>query len=172
MPAVKKNLVLLGMMGVGKTTLGKIVAEKQGLEFIDIDLNIEKKNLMTIKEIFKKKGEKFFRMEEEKEVLRSLKKNNSVIALGGGAFMNKILRENILEYAVSVWLDLNIKTLIHRVMWSQKRPLVKKVNNHKKFEELFSKRKNIYKLANHKITCDKLNINEIVKKIITLYEKY
>tara|TARA_B000000460_G_scaffold98125_1_gene68667 strand:- start:50 stop:568 length:519 start_codon:yes stop_codon:yes gene_type:complete len=172
MPAVKKNLVLLGMMGVGKTTLGKIVAKKQGLEFIDIDLNIEKKNLMTIKEIFKKKGEKFFRMEEEKEVLRSLKKNNSVIALGGGTFMNKILRENILEYAVSVWLDLNIKTLIHRVMWSQKRPLVKKVNNHKKFEELFSKRKNIYKLANHKITCDKLNINEIVKKIITLYEKY
>ena len=172
MPAVKKNLVLLGMMGVGKTTLGKIVAKKQGLEFIDIDLNIEQKNLMTIKEIFKKKGEKFFRMEEEKEVLRSLKKNNSVIALGGGAFMNKILRENILEYAVSVWLDLNIKTLIHRVMWSQKRPLVKKVNNHKKFEELFSKRKNIYKLANHKITCDKLNINEIVKKIITLYEKY
>ena len=172
MSAVKKNLVLLGMMGVGKTTLGKIVAEKQGLEFIDIDLNIEKKNLMTIKEIFKKKGEKFFRMEEEKEVLRSLKKNNSVIALGGGTFMNKILRENILEYAVSVWLDLNIKTLIHRVMWSQKRPLVKKVNNHKKFEELFSKRKNIYKLANHKITCDKLNINEIVKKIITLYEKY
>ena len=172
MPAVKKNLVLLGMMAVGKTTLGKIVAKKQGLEFIDIDLNIEQKNLMTIKEIFKKKGEKFFRMEEEKEVLRSLKKNNSVIALGGGAFMNKILRENILEYAVSVWLDLNIKTLIHRVMWSQKRPLVKKVNNHKKFEELFSKRKNIYKLANHKITCDKLNINEIVKKIITLYEKY
>ena len=90
---MKKNLVLLGMMDVGKTTLGKIVAKKQKLEFIDIDLNVEKKNSMTISEIFKKKGEKFFRMEEEKEVLKSLKQNNCVIALGGGAFMNKTIRE-------------------------------------------------------------------------------
>ena len=73
---MKKNLVLLGMMAVGKTTLGKIVARKQGLEFIDIDKNIEKKNLMTINDIFKKKGENFFRLEEEKEVLRTLNKNN------------------------------------------------------------------------------------------------
>ena len=88
MPTAKKNLVLLGMMGVGKTTLGRIVAKNQELEFIDIDSNVEKKNLMTINEIFKKKGEGFFRIEEEKEVLKSLKKINSVIALGGGAFMN------------------------------------------------------------------------------------
>tara|TARA_B100000315_G_scaffold31587_1_gene26675 strand:+ start:179 stop:412 length:234 start_codon:yes stop_codon:yes gene_type:complete len=71
---VKKNLVLLGMMAVGKTTLGKIVAKIQGLEFIDIDTNIEKRNSMSINEIFNKKGEKFFRTEEEKEVLNSLKK--------------------------------------------------------------------------------------------------
>jgi len=71
---VKKNLVLLGMMAVGKTTLGKIVAKKQKLEFIDIDTCIEQKNSMTIREIFEKKGEKFFRMEEEKEILKSLKK--------------------------------------------------------------------------------------------------
>ena len=172
MLAVKKNLVLLGMMAVGKTTLGKIIAKKQDLKFIDIDKSVERKNSMTITEIFKKKGEKFFRKEEEKEVLKSLEKSNCVIALGGGAFMNKTIRENILKNAISIWLDIDIKILIGRARWSQKRPLVKKVNNHKKFEELFSKRKNIYKLANHKITCDKLNINEIVKKIITLYEKY
>ena len=71
---MKKNLVLLGMMAAGKTTLGKIVAKKQKLKFIDIDKSIEKKNVMTIEEIFKKKGEKFFRMEEEKETLKSLKK--------------------------------------------------------------------------------------------------
>ena len=92
---MKKNLVLLGMMAVGKTTLGKIVAKKQELEFIDTDINIEKKNSMTIKEIFIKKGEKFFRTEEEKEVLKSLEKNNCVIAIGGGAFIKKTLRENI-----------------------------------------------------------------------------
>jgi len=105
---VKKNLVLLGMMAVGKTTLGKIVAKKQELKFIDIDASIEKKNSMTIKEIFKKKGEKFFRMEEENEILKSLEKNNCVIALGGGAFMNKTVRENILKNAISIWLSVDI----------------------------------------------------------------
>ena len=129
---MKKNLVLLGMMAVGKTTLGKIVAKKQELKFIDIDASIEKKNSMTIKEIFKKKGEKFFRMEEENEILKSLEKNNCVIALGGGAFMNKTVRENILKNAISIWLNVDIKTLNQRVKWNQKRPLLKKENNQKK----------------------------------------
>ena len=102
---VKKNLVLLGMMGVGKTAVGKIVAKKQGLEFVDTDTNIEKKCSMKISEIFKKKGKKFFRIEEEKEVLKSLTKNNCIIALGGGAFVNESIRNSILKNAVSMWLD-------------------------------------------------------------------
>lgn len=169
---MKKNLVLLGMMAVGKTTLGKIVAKKQELKFIDIDASIEKKNSMTIKEIFKKKGEKFFRMEEEKEILKSLEKNNCVIALGGGAFMNKTVRENILKNAISIWLNVDIKTLNQRVKWNQKRPLLKEENNQKKITELYAERKNIYKLANHQIACDKLSKENIAKKIIALYEKY
>ena len=127
--------MLLGMMAVGKTTLGKIVAKKQGLKFIDIDENIEKKNSMTINEIFKKKGEKFFRAEEEKEVSKSLGKNNCVIALGGGAFINKTIRENILNNAISIWLSVDIKTLYKRTKWSQKRPLLKEENNQKKIIE-------------------------------------
>ena len=169
---MKKNLVLLGMMAVGKTTLGKIVAKKQELKFIDIDASIEKKNSMTIKEIFKKKGEKFFRMEEEKEVLKSLEKNNCIIALGGGAFMNKTVRENILKNAISIWLNVDIKTLNQRVKWNQKRPLLKEENNQKKMTELYAERKNIYKLANHQIACDKLSKENIAEKIIALYEKY
>jgi shikimate kinase len=169
---VKKNLVLLGMMAVGKTTLGKIVAKKQELKFIDIDASIEKKNSMTIKEIFKKKGEKFFRMEEENEILKSLEKNNCVIALGGGAFMNKTVRENILKNAISIWLNVDIKTLNQRVKWNQKRPLLKEENNQKKITELYAERKNIYKLANHQIACDKLSKKNIAEKIIALYEKY
>ena len=169
---MKKNLVLLGMMAVGKTTLGKIVAKKQELKFIDIDASIEKKNSMTIKEIFKKKGEKFFRMEEENEILKSLEKNNCVIALGGGAFMNKTVRENILKNAISIWLSVDIKTLNKRIKWNRKRPLLKEENNQKKLTELYAERKDIYKLANHKIACDKLSKENIVKKIITLYEKY
>ena len=169
---MKKNLVLLGMMAVGKTTLGKIVAKKQELKFIDIDASIEKKNSMTIKEIFKKKGEKFFRMEEEKEVLKSLEKNNCVIALGGGAFMNKTVRENILKNAISIWLSVGIKTLNQRIKWNRKRPLLKEENNQKKITELYAERKNIYKLANHQIACDKLSKKNIAEKIIALYEKY
>ena len=169
---MKKNLVLLGMMAVGKTTLGKIVAKKQELKFIDIDASIEKKNSMTIKEIFKKKGEKFFRMEEEKEVLKSLEKNNCVIALGGGAFMNKTVRENILKNAISIWLNVDIKTLNKRIKWNRKRPLLKEANNQKKITELYAERKDIYKLANHKIACDKLSKKNIAEKIIALYEKY
>ena len=170
---MKKNLVLLGMMAAGKTTLGKIVAKKQKLKFIDIDTSIEKKNVMTIEEIFKKKGEKFFRMEEEKETLKSLKKNNCIIALGGGAFMNKTLRDNILKNTISIWLNVDIKTLNKRVKWNQKRPLLKKEeNNQKKLTEIYAERKDIYKLANHKIACDKLSKKNIVEKIIALYEKY
>ena len=169
---MKKNLVLLGMMAVGKTTLGKIVAKKQELKFIDIDASIEKKNSMTIKEIFKKKGEKFFRMEEEKEVLKSLEKNNCIIALGGGAFMNKTVRENILKNAISIWLSVDIKTLNQRIKWNRKRPLLKEENNQKKISELYAGRKDIYKLANHQIACDKLSKKNIAEKIIALYEKY
>jgi len=169
---VKKNLVLLGMMAVGKTTLGKIVAKKQELKFIDIDASIEKKNSMTIKEIFKKKGEKFFRIEEENEILKSLEKNNCVIALGGGAFMNKTVRENILKNAISIWLSVDIKTLNQRIKWNRKRPLLKEENNQKKITKLYAERKDIYKLANHQIACDNLSKKDIAEKIIALYEKY
>jgi|TARA_Y100000296_G_scaffold83597_1_gene114808 shikimate kinase len=168
---VKKNLVLLGMMAVGKTTLGKIVAKIQGLEFIDIDTNIEKRNSMSINEIFNKKGEKFFRTEEEKEVLNSLKKKNCVIALGGGAFVNKIIRVNVLKDAISVWLDVDIDILNKRVKWSQKRPLLQEKNNKKILEKLYEKRKEFYKQANYKIACNKLNKQDVIKKIITLYAK-
>ena len=170
--SVRKNLVLLGMMGVGKTTLGKIVAKKTGLKFIDTDTNIEKNCLMKISEIFKKKGEKFFRLEENKEVLKSLKKSNSVIALGGGTFMDKTIRDSILKNAVSIWLDADLKDLNKRIKWSNKRPLLNEENNQKKINKLYDERKNIYKLANHKINCDNQSKESIAKKIITFYEKY
>ena len=160
------------MMGVGKTTIGKIVARKQGMEFIDTDENIEEKCSMSISEIFKKKGEKFFRIEEQKEVLKSIKKSNCVIALGGGAFINETIRNAILKNAISMWLDTDLKTLNKRIKWNKKRPLVSRKNNQKKINELYSKRENIYKLADHKINCGKLNKENIAKKIIIFYEKY
>ena len=159
-------------MGVGKTPIGKIVAKKLGLEFVDTDENIEKKFSMKISEIFKKKGEKFFRIEEEKEVLKSLTKNNCVIALGGGAFVNESIRNSILKNAISMWLDNDLITLGKRTAWNKKRPLLDKKNNQKKINKLYSERKNIYKLANHKIVCDNLNKEDVANKIIIFYDKY
>ena len=168
---MKKNLVLLGMMAVGKSTLGKIVAKKLKLQFIDTDKNVENNNTMKIKDIFEKRGEKFFRAEEEKEVLKSLKRENCIIALGGGAFLNDKIRDNILKNAISIWLDTDIKTLEKRVKWNEKRPLLKKNNSYKMIKKIYLERKKIYKLANYKIKCDKMNKSDLTKKIILLYEQ-
>ena len=114
----------------------------------------------------------FFRKEEEKEVLKSLKKNKCVIALGGGAFINKTVRESILKNAISIWLDVDIDTLNNRIKQNYKRPLLEKENNQEKLRELYSQRKKIYELSNYKIECGKLNKENLAEKIIALYEKY
>ena len=169
---MKKNLVLLGMMGVGKSTLGKIVAKKLNLKFVDTDLNIEKKFSMKIWEIFKNKGEDFFRLEEEKEILECLKKNKTVIALGGGAFMNKNIRYLILKNSLSFWLDLNLKTITKRVKWNKKRPLLNQKKAEEIIKKLYSERKDIYKLAKYKINCNYLTKKSMTEKIIFFYENY
>ena len=166
------NLVLLGMMSVGKTTLGKIVAKKLNLEFIDIDSSVEKENSMKIKKIFEKKGEAFFRKEEEKQTLKYLREKDYIIALGGGAFINNALRKEILKNNISIWLDVNIKTLNRRISFNQKRPLLDTQNYQKKLKKIYDERKPIYKLANHRIACNNLSKNDIAEKIIILYEKY
>ncbi len=159
-------------MGVGKSTLGKIIAKKLNLKFIDTDLNIEKKWSMKIWQIFENIGESFFRIEEEKEVLECLKKNNTVLALGGGAFMNKNIRNLILKNSLTFWLDLNLKTITQRVKWNKKRPLLKQQNVEEIIKKLYSKRKNIYKLAKYKINCNKMTKEEIAEKIIFYYENH
>ena len=168
---MRKNLVLLGMMGVGKTTLGKILAKNYKLAFIDTDSQIEKKIMMPINEIFEKKGEKFFRNEEEKISLASLNKKNCVISLGGGAFINEKVRKKVLDLGISIWLDIDIKKLNERLKKTSRRPLLKNNNIKKKLDELYFKRKKIYNLANFKINCDNLNIYQVGNKIIKLYEK-
>ena len=159
-------------MGVGKSTLGKIVAKKLNLKFVDTDLNIEKKWSMKIWEIFQSRGENFFRIQEEKEVLECLKKNKTVLALGGGAFMNKNIRNSILKNSLSFWLDLNLRTITQRVKWNKKRPLLNQENVEEIIKKLYLKRKNIYKLAKYKINCNKMAKEEIAEKIIFFYENY
>ena len=104
-------------------------------------------------------------------LVKSLKKNKCVIALGGGAFLNKTIRDNVLKSAKSIWLDVDIKILCKRIKWTKKRPLLNVENYKSKIYKLYNKRKNIYKLADHKINCDKMSKSNIAKEIVNLYEK-
>ena len=166
---IKKNLVLLGMMGVGKTGIGKYVARRLKINFFDIDKLIEKKNNMKITEIFKIKGEIYFRKEEEFVTIKYLNKKESIISLGGGGFINDKIRKKVLSECISVWLNVNLETIYKRLEKSNKRPLVYK-DNQNNIEKIFIERKKIYSLAAHEINCDNLNINQISNKIIKLYE--
>ena len=165
----KGNIVFLGMMGSGKTSIGKLVSKKLGLNFFDIDQNIENKIGMKISKIFNDKGEVFFRQLEERVTLDTLKKKKNVIALGGGGFLNKNIREEIIKNHVSFWLNNNPKILIGRIKNSHKRPLAfnSSVNE---LSNLIEKRSNIYSKAMYKVECDNLTKTEIAKKIINIYE--
>ena len=167
---MKKNLALTGMMGVGKSSIGMDLSKRLLMRFIDIDKIIENKLKMTIQQIFLKKGEAFFRKYEEKITLQEVKKENAVISLGGGAFMNPIIRKSILLNCESFWLDLDAALIEKRLIKSKKRPLLNNKNLKQILEKIYNERKNVYAAANYKIKCDKLNKNLITSKIIRLYE--
>ncbi len=167
----RENIVFLGMMGSGKSSIGYLVSKKLNLDLQDIDHIIEKKLKMKISEVFKIKGERFFREFEEKITLKSLKRNNTIISLGGGAFMNVKIREEVLNNNLSFWLKWTSKTLINRIQNSIKRPVSFKATNNELLN-LIKKRSNFYKKANYKINCENLSKNEIVNKVINIYENY
>ena len=167
---MKKNLVLTGMMGVGKSTVGKKLAKKLKLKFIDIDQIVESREKATINEIFKNKGENYFRKIEKKITLEELKKINLVVALGGGAFINKAIRKKVKDSSVSFWLDINLKSLLPRLKNFKKRPLLNENNLKKKMNKIYSERKKIYNESNFRIKCHSINIEETVNKITKLYE--
>ena len=165
----KKNLVFLGMMGAGKSSIGFLVSKKLNLKFIDIDNMIEEESKMKISSIFKKKGENYFRNLEEKTTLEALKKNNNVISLGGAGFINKKIRKEVLTNHFSFWLIWDSEILLKRIKNSKKRPLVFNSSN-QEIIALIKMRSKIYSEAKFKINCNKLTKNEIVKKVIKIYE--
>ena len=167
----KENLVFLGMMGSGKSSIGSLVAKKLNLNFIDIDNEIEKKFGMSIKEIFNSKGENYFRELEEKVTLKKLKLNSTVISLGGGAFVNQQIRKEVLKKHISFWLNWSDQILLNRIRNSAKRPLAYKLSDDK-LVELIKNRSDLYSKALYKIKCDNLSKKEIVKKVLRIYETY
>ena len=167
----KENLVFLGMMGSGKSSIGSLVAKKLKLDFIDVDKEIEKELGISIAKIFEEKGEEYFRKIEEKITLKSLKINSTVISLGGGGFINKIIRKEVLKNHISFWLNWNNQILLNRIKNSKKRPIAFSAKENELID-LIKKRSNIYSKALYEIKCDKLSKSEIVKKILENYEIY
>ena len=166
---LNKNLVFLGMMGSGKSSIGDLVSKKLSLQFVDIDHLIEKEAGMNISEIFKKNGENYFRSLEEKITLKALKNIKKVISLGGGGFINDKIRKEILTNHFSFWLNWNESVLIKRIKGSKKRPLIFR-STEQEIKQLIKKRSKLYANAKFKINCNKLTKTEIVKKIIKIYE--
>tara|TARA_B110000971_G_scaffold219600_1_gene261090 strand:- start:1519 stop:2028 length:510 start_codon:yes stop_codon:yes gene_type:complete len=164
-----KNLALTGMMGVGKSTIGKAVSKRLLMQFSDIDKIIENKLEMNIKKIFNQKGESFFRKYEEKITLQEIEKKNTVISLGGGAFMNSKIRQSVLLNSKSFWLDLNTKVLEKRLIKSKQRPLLNGENLTEVLKKIYNERKDTYAVANYRINCNKLSTSLIASKIINLY---
>ena len=166
----KKNIVLIGMMGSGKSTIGYLLSKTIDLKFIDIDKAIEKETSLKIHNIFEKKGEAYFRNLEEKITLKFLKGKRKIISLGGGGFLNKNIRKETLINNVSFWLNWKSKTIIKRIYKSKKRPLAFDMSEND-LKKIIIERSKTYSEANFKINCESLTKNMIVNQIKSIYEK-
>ena len=164
---IKKNIVLIGMMAAGKTTIGFKLAKKLKYQFIDIDNEIEKSEKEKISNIFLNKGEEFFRKIEEKKTLLFLEKSRCVISLGGGAFLNDKIIRKVKKNSNSFWLNWKIKTILERISKNKRRPLALVLNN-KELVNLYRKRVKFYKLSDFKVNCENKNKNEIIIQIMKI----
>ena len=160
----KKNIVLIGMMAAGKTTIGFKLAKKLKYEFIDIDTEIEKSENQKIADIFQIRGEEYFRKVEERVSLNLLENTRGVISIGGGAFLNEKIRKKIKKNSCSFWLDWKIRTILNRISKNKRRPLALKLNN-KDITSLYQKRVKFYKLSDFKVNCENKSKNEIINHI-------
>ena len=164
-----KPIVLVGMMGCGKSTIGKIVAEKLNWIFLDSDKEIENNMKLSTKEIFDQYGEEFFRNKEFEIFKFYSKKEKILISSGGGSFCQKNTYRIIKEYFYSIWLDVNEDILFQRLKKNKnKRPLLKSLNEvelRKKIKDIMFERKNCYIKANKRIELPEQNINESSSKM-------
>ncbi|WP_425231155.1 shikimate kinase [Sphingomonas sp.] len=141
------TIVLVGLMGVGKSTVGRRLAQRLGLPFVDADVEIEAAAGMTIAEIFDRFGEPYFRDGERRVIQRLIDGTPKVVATGGGAFINDDTRGLILAAATAVWLDASPAVLAERVKRRDTRPLLRNRDPHQVLTELAERRNPLYALA-------------------------
>ena len=162
---VKKTIVMVGMMGAGKTAVGRALAQKLGVSFLDSDAEIVEAAHMSIAEIFARDGEPFFRARETEVIGRLLETERCVLSTGGGAFLSGTNREMIADKGVAVWLDADLDLLWSRVRHKDTRPLLRTADPFATLKTLFDKRVPEYAKAEVHVTADKsYSIDQLARR--------
>lgn len=160
-----KTITLIGMMGSGKTTLGKLLAKRMDLQSLDIDFLIEQKEKKTISEIFSTMGEPYFRNLEKRIIQNNFVPENLVISTGGGAFETKESREFLINNSTVIYLKTSPDIILQRIKNDTTRPLLSGNVTKEKIQNLINLRQKNYEIAHYIITTDNKKPEEILEEI-------
>ena len=164
---LKKTVALVGMMGAGKTAVGRAVALKLDVPFLDSDAEIEAAANLSVPEIFQRDGEVFFRKRETEVIRRLLETQNGILSTGGGAYLAQVNRDNISKAGVALWLDASLDLLWSRVNHKDTRPLLRTPDPHATLAEIFAARTPVYRLAELHVTCaPDLSIDAMAERVV------
>jgi shikimate kinase len=170
MKELNKSVILVGMMGAGKTSVGKRLAATLGVPFRDADSEIEEAAGCTVIEIFDRLGEPAFREGERKVIARLLKEPPHVLATGGGAFMDSETRRRVKEGAISVWLKADLELLLERVSRKDTRPLLRNTDRRSALQNLLAEREPVYAEADITVMSDAGPHDTVVRRILKALE--
>lgn len=168
----ERSIVLVGIMGCGKSTVGKRLAQRLGLEFIDADSEIERAANMTVSEIFAEHGEPYFRSGEERVIARLLGEGPQVLATGGGAFMSEATRAEIAQNGLSIWLKVDFDTVMARVRRRSTRPLLQNPDPEGTMKRLMADREPIYAKAALTVRSKDVPHESVVDQIVVSLDNY
>ncbi len=164
---LKKTVVLVGMMGAGKTAVGRALAAKIGVSFLDSDAEIVKAANMSIAEIFERDGEPFFRDKESQVIARLLEAKKCILSTGGGAYLAQNNRDVISQNGAAVWLNADVDLLWSRVKHKDTRPLLRTSNPRKTLEDIFAARVPLYSMADLPVPAEAdLTIDEMADRVL------
>lgn len=163
-----RSIVLVGIMGVGKSTIGKKLSQYLDIPFVDADKEIEKAAGMSVEDIFDQFGEDAFRSGEKKVIKRLMGEGQKILATGGGAFMNEEIRTDIAEDGVSVWLNADLDILMKRVQRRANRPLLKTEDPEATMKALLDERNPIYALSDVHIESRTVSRDVIAGEVVDM----
>lgn len=164
---LKKTVVMVGMMGAGKTAVGRALATKLGVPFVDSDHEIEAAANLSVPEIFERDGEAFFRKRETEVIARLLEEAPGILSTGGGAFLAEINRRNMSQKGLSLWLDADLDLLWNRVRHKTSRPLLRTRNPRETLGEIYADRVPVYALADISVPCSPaLSIDAMANRVV------